>query len=94
MTDNGGELSIQIDRKMDTSDFLNIIISDTGHGIPEEIKEKLFEPLISGKEKGTGLGLAITKRIVDAHGGRIEVESYTSGTIFTIALKLAAKEKR
>ena len=94
MTDNGGELSIQIDRKMDTSDFLDIRISDTGHGIPEEIKEKLFEPLISGKERGTGLGLAITKRIIDTHGGKIGVESYTSGTIFTIALKLATKENR
>ena len=94
MTDNGGELSIQIDRKIDALGFIDIRISDTGHGIPEEIKEKLFEPLISGKERGTGLGLAITKRIIDAHGGKIGVESYTSGTIFTIALKLAAKENR
>ena len=94
MTENGGELTIQIDRKMDTSGFLDIRISDTGHGIPEEIKEKLFEPLISGKERGTGLGLAITKRIIDTHGGKIGVESYTSGTIFTIALKIATKENR
>ena len=94
MTDNGGELSIQIDRKMDPLGFLEIKISDTGHGIPEEIKEKLFDPLISGKERGTGLGLAITKRIIETHGGKIGVESYTSGTIFTIALKLAGKENK
>jgi PAS domain S-box-containing protein len=94
MMDDGGELSIQIDKKMGSSDFLEIKISDTGHGIPEEIKEKLFEPLISGKEKGTGLGLAITKRIIDAHGGNIGVESYTSGTIFTIALKITTKESK
>jgi len=93
MMDNGGEISIQIDKNMVSSEFLEIKISDTGHGIPEEIKEKLFEPLISGKERGTGLGLAITKRIINAHGGKIEVESYTRGTIFTIALKLATKEK-
>jgi PAS domain S-box-containing protein len=94
MTDNGGELSIQIDKKMDSSDFIEIKISDTGHGIPEEIKEKLFEPLISGKERGTGLGLAITKRIIVAHGGKIGVESFTSGTIFTIALKIEDKENK
>ena len=94
MMDDGGELSIQVENMLDSSDFLEIKISDTGHGISEEIKEKLFEPLISGKEKGTGLGLAITKKIIDTHGGKIGVESYTSGTIFTIALKLAAKENK
>ncbi len=94
MTDKGGELSIKIDKKMNSSDFLEIKISDTGPGIPEEIKEKMFEPFISGKEKGTGLGLAITKKIIDSHGGKIKVESYTSGTIFNITLKLAAKEKK
>ena len=92
MADKGGELSIQIDKKKDSPDFLEIKIADTGRGIPEEIISKMFEPFVSGREKGTGLGLAITKRIIDAHGGMIEVESYTSGTIFTIALKFAAKE--
>lgn len=92
MTNKGGELSIRIDKKIEPSDLLEIKISDTGRGIPEEIKDKLFQPLISGKEKGTGLGLAITKKIIDAHGGNIGVESYTSGTIFTIDLKLALKK--
>ncbi len=94
MADKGGELSIQIDKKKDSPDFLEIKIADTGRGIPDEIKNKMFEPFVSGREKGTGLGLAITKRIIDAHGGMIEVESYTSGTIFTIALKFAAKENK
>jgi len=93
MKDGGGELSIKIDIKPDRSDFLEIKISDTGHGIPDEIKEKMFEPFITGKKKGTGLGLAITKKIVDAHGGEIGVESYSSGTIFTTYLKLVAEEK-
>ena len=94
MAEEGGELSIQISKKKDSSDFLEIKIADTGHGIPEEIKEKMFEPFVSGRERGTGLGLAITKRIIKAHGGTIGVESYTSGTIFTIALKFAAKENK
>jgi len=94
MADKGGELSIQIDKKKDFPDFLEIKIADTGHGIPEVIKDKIFEPFVSGRERGTGLGLAITKRIIDAHGGMIEIESYTSGTIFTIALKFATKENK
>jgi len=93
LKDGGGELSINMDIKPDRSDFLEIKISDTGHGIPDEIKEKMFEPFITGKKKGTGLGLAITKKIVDAHGGEIGVESYSSGTIFTTYLKLVAEEK-
>jgi len=90
----GGELSIQIDKKMDSTNFLEIKISDTGHGIPEDFKEKIFEPLVSGKETGTGLGLAITRRIIDAHGGRIEVVSYANGTIFMVELRLSIEENK
>jgi signal transduction histidine kinase len=51
--------------------------SDTGHGIPREHLEKVFEPFFStkGNGDGTGLGLSISYRIVQNHGGRIEVES-------------------
>lgn len=92
MVKTGGELTIKINENMDTQDFLEIIISDTGRGIPEDLKEKIFDPFITGKEKGTGLGLAITKRIVEAHNGRITVDSFTNGTIFTVLLKLAEEE--
>jgi PAS domain S-box-containing protein len=64
-----------------------IRIQDTGTGIPEEMKGKLFSPLITGKAKGTGLGLAVVKRIVDAHGGKIAFESEAGkGTTFTVRL--------
>jgi len=52
-----------------------ITISDTGPGIPEEEKEKVFEPYYSTKQYGMGLGLAITKRFIEEHNGRITVES-------------------
>lgn len=63
-------------------------LSDTGSGIPEEIRDKLFDSFVtSGKEGGTGLGLAIVKKMVDQHKGRIEVESETGkGTTFNIYL--------
>jgi PAS domain S-box-containing protein len=64
-----------------------IKVSDTGVGIPKEMKDKLFRPLMTSKAKGTGLGLAVVKRIVDAHGGTITFESEVGkGTTFTVTL--------
>jgi two-component system, cell cycle sensor histidine kinase and response regulator CckA len=64
-------------------------LSDSGHGIPEAIREHVFEPFFTTKDagKGTGLGLSVVQGIVIQHGGRIEVESTVgAGTTFTITL--------
>ena len=61
--------------KDDFKDFVEIEISDTGPGIPEEDLEKIFEPFYSTKTNGTGLGLAIAKNIIEAHQGSISVTS-------------------
>jgi len=62
-------------------------IKDTGVGIADEIKDKVFLPFFSTKEKGTGLGLALVQKIIVAHGGRIEFESRKGeGTVFKISL--------
>ena len=62
-------------------------ITDTGTGIPQDVKEKIFEPLYTTKANGTGLGLTVSKSIVEEHGGTIEVESEENkGTKFTIKL--------
>jgi signal transduction histidine kinase len=68
--------------------MINIDISDTGPGIPEEIKERIFEPFFTTNKNGTGLGLAITKRIVSAHNGQIKVDSFPGGTVFRITLPI------
>ena len=66
---------------------VEISVADTGEGIPKETLDKLFLPLFTTKSKGMGLGLAICKRIVEAHGGDISVESAVGkGTMFTITL--------
>ncbi len=67
---------------------VKILIRDNGLGIPEGFTEKIFEPFMSyGKKEGTGLGLAITRKIVEAHNGKIEVESRTGdGATFIITL--------
>jgi len=57
------------------ADQVEVRFADTGAGIPEEAKDRIFIPFYTTKSKGTGLGLAISQRIVKAHGGSIEVQS-------------------
>lgn len=70
------------------SDDITITFKDTGVGIPPDVLQRIFEPFFTTKrEKGTGLGLSISYRIVQDHGGRIDVESEVGrGTTFTIRL--------
>ncbi|MBI3948326.1 MAG: GAF domain-containing protein [Armatimonadetes bacterium] len=64
-----------------------IAVDDTGPGIPEGIRPRIFEPLFTTRTKGTGLGLAIVRRVVEAHDGEIQVESAPgAGTRFAIGL--------
>jgi PAS domain S-box-containing protein len=79
----GGEIKFSSDIK---PDHVDISVSDTGHGIPEGIREKIFLPFFTTKENGTGLGLAIVHRIVASHGGSIDVESTEKGTTFRLRL--------
>ncbi|HUU50844.1 MAG TPA: ATP-binding protein, partial [Nitrospinota bacterium] len=82
----GGEIRIQTG---EDNGVVHIDISDTGLGIPEEIRDKIFEPFFSTKkrEKGTGLGLSISYGIIKAHNGDILVKSKEKeGTTFTIKL--------
>jgi signal transduction histidine kinase len=82
---DGGSLTISTILIQDG--WLAISFKDTGIGISEDIKRRLFEPLFTTKPKGIGLGLAIVKILVEAHEGKIDVESEVgSGTTFTIKL--------
>jgi signal transduction histidine kinase len=71
---------------------VEIRVSDNGRGIPELIRDKLFEPFVSyGKENGTGLGLTAVQKIVQDHGGDVTVEKTSSkGTIFRLMLPLVS----
>ena len=73
----------------ETSDDVEIVVSDNGPGIPAAILDSLFTPFNTSKEKGLGLGLVISKDIVVDYGGHIEVESNADGTRFTIHLRRA-----
>jgi signal transduction histidine kinase len=64
-----------------------IRVSDTGPGIPESVRDKIFQPFFSTKEEGTGLGLSIATRIIQEHGGKLDVESKKGeGATFIITL--------
>lgn len=85
---SGGILTIDMQSIKDTSKCL-ISISDTGVGIPNENRHKLFSPFFTTKPNGTGLGLAVTYGIVKDHGGDIDVSSGAGkGAIFNVTLPL------
>jgi len=88
MEKTGGTLAIKLEclPVPEGENQVEIKVSDTGPGIPEEIRSKIFEPFITTKSNGTGLGLAIIKRIVIAHRGNIDVESFPGGTVFRVTL--------
>jgi len=80
----GGELTI---RGYIEANSVAVSVRDTGVGIPEEIKDKLFTPLFTTKSKGQGFGLAVVKRITEALGGTISFESEVGkGTKFIVRL--------
>lgn len=65
----------------------HVSVADSGPGIPQHARDRIFDPFFTTREDGNGLGLAIVKRTIDAHGGRIDVDSAPSaGTTFTVAL--------
>lgn len=63
-----------------------IEIVDNGRGVPDDLAESLFFPLVTSRPEGSGLGLAIAQEIVDRHGGRIEFESEPGSTVFRLLL--------
>lgn len=89
-TTRGGSLTISascVPAGEGSTPFVEISFADTGEGIEPAVLASIFEPFSTTKQGGTGLGLAITERIVESHGGRIEVESEKGrGTTFRVKL--------
>jgi len=101
MRDRGGQLSIILREatveeiqetrlpEMNAEAYLQIVVQDTGHGIPHNIMDRIFDPFFTTKEhaEGTGMGLSVAHGIIKSHGGSIDVESPPGqGTTFRIYL--------
>ncbi len=82
---NGGKLTIKAAQEANS---VSITVFDTGVGIPDEVKPKIFQPLMTTKAKGQGFGLAVAKRLVEAQGGLITFESKVGeGTSFKMTFR-------
>jgi K+-sensing histidine kinase KdpD len=84
----GGSLTVATEAQEGN---VRIDFMDTGSGMPEEVKNRIFEPFMSyGKKHGTGLGMAIVKKVIDDHGGKIEIDSILGkGTTIRIYLPVS-----
>jgi signal transduction histidine kinase len=73
---------------------VEIQVADNGPGVPDEMKERIFEPFVSSKKLGMGLGLAVSQRIVEAHGGQITVTDDPGvGARFTVKLPTGGNDE-
>jgi signal transduction histidine kinase/putative methionine-R-sulfoxide reductase with GAF domain len=89
---DGGKLIIT---SKESNGNVEMVFADTGTGMTKEVMGKIWTPFFTTKAKGMGLGLAICKRIVEAHGGKISVESIVGeGTTFTVTIPIEPKPKR
>lgn len=82
---HGGKLGFVVDTH---EGVLRIAVSDTGHGIPQEIQSQIFDPYFTTRNDGTGMGLALCEKIVRQHHGAIEFRTSDGGTVFTVSLPL------
>jgi signal transduction histidine kinase len=81
----GGRVDVSVKRE---GEWIRVRIADDGPGIPDAVKQRIFDPFFSTKPvgEGTGLGLDIVRRLVNRHNGDIEVESRPGRTVFTVSL--------
>jgi len=88
---SGGVITIREEQSLDPALGQTVVIrvSDTGPGISESVRDQVFQPFFSTKEEGTGLGLSIATRIIEDHGGRLDLEANENeGATFVITLPL------
>jgi signal transduction histidine kinase len=84
---DGGHLTLET--SVEENKWVRVLVKDTGTGIPEEFKNRIFDSFLTARVGGTGLGLTISKRIMRAHDGDLELmESTSQGTVFRLSLPI------
>lgn len=96
MHDQGGTLAVRLrlSAEITVPPQIEVTVTDNGPGIPDDIKDHIFEPFVSKNPRGTGLGLAITKQIVTTHRGTIKASTFPGGTVFHVFLPIIDGEKK
>jgi signal transduction histidine kinase len=92
MQENAGAGTLRVEVRSATKDDregVELILADTGPGVPEELREEIFNPFVTTKKTGVGLGLSIVSKIVDGHHGSIHLENAPEGgAVFAIFFPL------
>ena len=88
---SGGTVSLSAERSKDEDGMLEMRVADSGSGIPENVRDLIFDAFFTTKEagKGTGLGMTIVRKNIEAHGGRVELlETSAKGTVFRLLIPM------
>jgi PAS domain S-box-containing protein len=88
-TPEGGRVRVNAGRASGEEGFVELVVSDTGPGIPEQVRERLFQKFVTGARGGTGLGLAFCRLAVEAHGGRIWLADAPQGAAIHLTLPVS-----
>lgn len=91
---SGGHLAVstEVFHATTSPEVIRVRIADDGPGVPNELREKIFEPFFSTKEGGTGFGLALAQQTLEEHAGRLTLDEATAGAVFLIELPLVATD--
>jgi two-component system, NtrC family, sensor histidine kinase HydH len=94
--DHGGTLRVDVQpAKQNDREGVELRLADTGPGVPDELREEIFNPFVTTKKTGVGLGLSIVSKIVDGHRGSIHVENAPAGgAVFTLFFPLEEAGER
>ena len=81
-----GDLNLELLARRTPQGNAQIVVSDSGPGVPASIRERIFEPFFTTRARGNGIGLSIVKSVIEAHGGNIYLADSSRGATFVIEL--------
>jgi signal transduction histidine kinase len=84
----GGTLRVELDSR---DGWATVTVTDSGPGVPAELRERIFEPFFTTRPGGSGLGLAASRAIAESHGGTLELDAEARGATFVLRLPVAAE---